>query len=204
MANLLIVYASSLGNTKRMADAIADGARRVEGVDVQIRHVDDARLGEVRDCDALVLGSPVRHGNADARLRRFIEQDCEPLSTRGHLADKIAAVFTVGANFGHHGDGGEIAQLALLRAFAAAGMTIVSACSEARDTILSRPYWGPHARVRAHEGPQTLQPDMLLQANQHGLRVAKLARAVTGHGPSTPPRNWRLPGVFHRISAALR
>jgi flavodoxin len=31
MTSVLILYASSLGNTRRMADAIAEGAQDVEG-----------------------------------------------------------------------------------------------------------------------------------------------------------------------------
>ncbi|HKO87273.1 MAG TPA: flavodoxin family protein [Burkholderiales bacterium] len=204
MTQILIVYASSMGNTKRMADAIADGARQIAGVHVKIRSVDEARLGEVRECDALVLGSPVRHGNADPRLRRFIEADCEPLATNGHLADKIAAVFTVGGNVGRHGDCGEIAQLSLLRAFAAAGMTIVSACTDSRGPTLERPYWGPHARLHTREGPETLQPDTLTQACQHGLRVARLASAVTGNPRPPTRKNFRLPAFFDRFHTVFR
>jgi NAD(P)H dehydrogenase (quinone) len=200
-AVILIVYASSTGNTKRMAEAIAAGAREIGQTEVLLRATDQVRVEEVRRCDALILGTPVRHGNADARLRRFIETDCERLTFSGKLADKIGAVFTVGGHMGRYGDGGELAQLALLRPMAAAGMTLVSGPPEAHDPTSAGPYWGPHARLRMHEnGRETLQPEMTALARTHGRRVAQMAHALHGRtvtASSTLPRVWnRLAGVF--------
>lgn len=198
----MIVYASSTGNTKRMAEAIAAGARETGHTDVVLRTTDDVRIDDVRRCDAMVLGTPVRHGNADSRLRRFIENDCERLAFSGKLSDKLGAVFTVGGHMGRYGDGGELAQLALLRPMAAAGMTLVSGPAESRDPMSAGPYWGPHARLRMHEnGRETLQPEMTAIARSHGRRIAQMAHALYGRTVTAPsstlPRVWnRLAGVF--------
>lgn len=205
MTKVLIVYASSTGNTKKMAEAVVEGARHMEGVEAQIRSVEEVKLGEVLECDALILGSPVRHGNADSRLRYFMEIDCASLASSGRLSNKIAAVFTVGGHFGRQGDGGEIAQFTLLRAFATAGMTIVSAVAETRDTEGARAYWGPHARLRIHgNGRETLQPDTLAHAREHGRRVAGMACALSNKEPPRARTHSRLPNLFYRLSAAFR
>jgi NAD(P)H dehydrogenase (quinone) len=206
MSTLLIVYASSMGNTRRMAEAVAAGAKDIEGVEILLRTAEEALASEVKSCAALVLGSPVRHGNADSRLRYFIENDCEPLAFKGHLSGKLGAVFTVGAHPGRHGDGGEVAQLSLLRALAAAGMTLVTAPNENRNPFFAGPYWGPHARLRMQDnGSETLQPDMLALARAHGGRIAQLAQALRGQSLSAMmPPALRRPRVWHRLSAVFR
>lgn len=39
---ITIIYDTKSGNTRRMAEAIAEGAGMVEGIDVIVKHVDDA------------------------------------------------------------------------------------------------------------------------------------------------------------------
>ena len=47
MTTVLILYASSLGNTKRMADAVAEGARSVEHTMVRLQTVDQTAIDDV-------------------------------------------------------------------------------------------------------------------------------------------------------------
>lgn len=204
MSTLLIVYASSLGNTRRMAEAIAAGAAQIEGVQIVLRTAEDARAEEVRRCNALVLGSPVRHGNADTRLRHFIENDCAALAFKGYLSGKVGAVFSVGGHVGRHDGGGEVAQLTLLRALAAAGMTLVSGSGDTRDPLFPGPYWGPHARVKMQEsGRETLQDDILAAARTHGRRVAELTQLLHGQSFSVV-RPMRWPRMWHRLAGVFR
>jgi NAD(P)H dehydrogenase (quinone) len=44
MAKILIVYHSQTGNTQKMAHAVAEGARGIEGVDVILKKAADATL----------------------------------------------------------------------------------------------------------------------------------------------------------------
>lgn len=196
MTSVLVVYATSLGNTKRLAEAIAAGAKSVDSVGVQIKMVDEASVDDVWACDALVLGSPVRHGSADSRIRHFIEGDCERLALTGRLAGKVGGVFTVGGHHGRHGDGGEIAQIAMLRALAAAGMTLVSAPCESRDATAQGPYWGPHARLRIQDdGREVLFGDALDTAHLHGVKVASVARALQQQPATVASKPSRWPRV---------
>ena len=66
--NILVVYTSTLGNTQRMAEAVVDGARSVDATTVILREATEATKEEVRVCDALLLGTPLRHRSADARV----------------------------------------------------------------------------------------------------------------------------------------
>lgn len=79
MTNILVVYTSTLGNTHKMAEAVTDGARSVETTTVILREATAATKEEVRVCDALLLGTPIRHRSADARVKQFIENTIEML-----------------------------------------------------------------------------------------------------------------------------
>lgn len=57
MKKVSIVYWSGTGNTKMMAEAIAEGARTGE-TDVSIFSVDKAELSEVLSADCIALGCP--------------------------------------------------------------------------------------------------------------------------------------------------
>ena len=119
--NVLVVYTSTLGNTQKMAEAVADGVRSVDATTVILREATVATREEVRVCDALLLGTPLRHRSADARVKQFIEETIEVLWLTDDLVGKVGGVFSVGGGYGNAGAGVEIAQLGLLAAMAAAG-----------------------------------------------------------------------------------
>jgi flavodoxin I len=56
MPKISIIYGSGLGRTKQMAEAIANGAKTIEGVDVVLKDAYDAIPEDVKDADALILG----------------------------------------------------------------------------------------------------------------------------------------------------
>jgi flavodoxin I len=56
MPKMAIIYGSGLGRTKQMAEAIANGAKTIEGVDIVLKDAYDAILEDVKDADALILG----------------------------------------------------------------------------------------------------------------------------------------------------
>jgi len=208
MATVLIVYASNLGNTRRMADAVAEGARSLEGTIVRLKTVEQTTADDVWACNGLVIGSPVRQGAADPRLRSFLERDCERLILTGRLATKVGAIFTVGGAPGRHGDGAEIAQLAMLRSLSSGGMMLLSGPCEWRDATARGPYWGPHARLRiASDGRETLQNGSVEAGHLHGFRVAQAARSfVQRPMPYRRPRSYwpRLADLIHGMREHLR
>jgi len=109
---VLVLYYSRHGATAAMAGEVARGVERVAGVSARLRTVPAVsanceqseeeipaegplycELDDLRECAALVLGSPTRFGNMAAPLKYFIDQT-SALWLSGAMIDKPAAVFT--------------------------------------------------------------------------------------------------------------
>jgi len=74
MARILIVYHSQTGNTEKMAEAVAQGARTVEGVEVFLKKAVDATLEDLLAADGLALGTPENFGYMSGMLKDFFER----------------------------------------------------------------------------------------------------------------------------------
>ena len=68
MVNVLVVYYSRTGNTKAMAETIADAAHE-EGAVVRLKEVADASTDDLVWADGIVIGSPVYSACRQARSR---------------------------------------------------------------------------------------------------------------------------------------
>ena len=113
---ILVVFTTTVGNTGRMARSVADGARSVPGTSVTLKDAEEATAEGGRGCDCLILGSPVRHRSADARVKGFIERVLEQLWLADEMVGKIGGVFTVGGGYGGAGAGCDVAQVGMLAA----------------------------------------------------------------------------------------
>lgn len=181
MVKILVVFATSLGATRRMASAVADGARSVDGMDVRLLTAADAGPDDALWADALILGSPMRHRSADARVKDFIERVLEQLWLTDELVDKVGGVFTVDGGFGDAGAGCDIAQIGMLAAMAACGMIMVPFPKCSPGAAVAGSHWGPSGR----SGGPMMEPvgiteEMLLAGRSHGVNVATVARALAG------------------------
>ena len=56
---VLVAYHSLTGNTERMAEAVAEGAKGLPGTDVVMKRVEEVTADDLFSSDALVVGSPV-------------------------------------------------------------------------------------------------------------------------------------------------
>ncbi len=74
MAKILIVYHSQTGNTEKMAEAVAQGARTVEGVEVFLKKAVDATLEDLLAADGLALGTPENFGYMSGMLKDFFDR----------------------------------------------------------------------------------------------------------------------------------
>lgn len=100
----IIIYDSGYGHTKKQAEAVAEGVRRVPGAEAKLISVADGEISweMLSACDAIIFGSPTYNGTVSARLKQFMEDSTRPAWLPMSWRNKIAAGFT---NSGaQHGD----------------------------------------------------------------------------------------------------
>lgn len=119
-SRILILFDSRGGLTEQLAQAVADGALSVDGVDLRSRRVDEADPAELLEADALILGSPNWSG-VTGKLKDWFDRSGDLWET-GELAGKIGACFTAGWS---RSAGTEATLLQLLHLLLAHGMLIV-------------------------------------------------------------------------------
>ncbi|MBN1472124.1 MAG: NAD(P)H-dependent oxidoreductase [Syntrophaceae bacterium] len=74
MAQILIVYHSQTGNTGKMADAVFEGAKSIEGVNVDLKKAADATLEDLLAADGLAVGTPENFGYMSGMLKDFFDR----------------------------------------------------------------------------------------------------------------------------------
>jgi NAD(P)H dehydrogenase (quinone) len=112
MAKILIVYDSKTGNTEKMAFAVAEGAKQVEGIEVVVKRVEKASLEDLLAADGIIMGSPTYYGQMSAKLKALID---ESVKIHGKLEGKVGAAFT---SSGGTATGAETTLLSILGAHA--------------------------------------------------------------------------------------
>ncbi|RKY31364.1 MAG: flavodoxin family protein [Candidatus Omnitrophota bacterium] len=117
MAKVLIIYYSAGGNTKKMAQAVAEGVKK-EGLDATLKSVEAVKAKEMLEFQAIIIGSPTYYGSMVAPLKKLLD---ESVDFHGELDGKIGAAFTSSANIG---GGNETTILDILNAMLIHGMII--------------------------------------------------------------------------------
>jgi NAD(P)H dehydrogenase (quinone) len=159
--NVLVLYFSKGGNTRRLAEAVADGARSVDGTTVVLKNTDEVSKEDFLTADGLIAGSPVYFGSMAAPLKAVFD---EFVSVRKKMENKVGAAFTTS---GDPTGGKETTMLAIIQAFLIYGMVIVG------DPLSATGHYGT-ACVGA--------PDAKAMDNgaKLGRRVAELTRQIAG------------------------
>lgn len=183
MANVLIVFATDWGSTKKMAEAVAAGVAMVEGALAIMKPAEEATAEDVEASDALILGSPVHMGSMDWRMKRFIDDVCAKLWMADKVVGKAGAVFVTGGGYGNGGGGCELAMLAMMNNLAELGLLLVPLPKNTPGYPKGGLQWGPYGRSMT----ENLQPieggvpdDRLEAARNHGANVARVAAAIKG------------------------
>jgi len=196
---VLIVFYSKTGNVAKLAEAIAEGARQVEGTEVVLRRVDDLAPAEVInrqegwkkwhdelkskyrepaveelvEADAIIFGTPTRYGNVSAELKQFIDRTGS-LWAQGKLVNKVGSVFTSASTT--HG-GQELTTFTMLAPLIHLGMVIVTpGYADAAMYVAGAPYG-----ATSTSGPDAAQCPTeadLAAARFQGRRVAELTTAL--------------------------
>ena len=117
---VLIVYYSTYGHVHKMAEAIAEGVKQVDGAEAIMRrvpetlpdevlekmgavdaqktfsHVPVCTVDELASADAVIFGTPTRFGNMCGQMRQFLDATGQ-LWAQGALVGKVGSVFTCSA-----------------------------------------------------------------------------------------------------------
>ena len=75
----LIVYDTKYGNTKKVAELIAEGINSVEGNEITINNVKDVDLNKENSYDMILIGSPNHVGSHTKSVKKFINKLSEAL-----------------------------------------------------------------------------------------------------------------------------
>jgi NAD(P)H dehydrogenase (quinone) len=206
---ILIVYYSLQGHTFALARAVEEGARSVPGAEVLLRRVEEfdvvmqktandpkiqrareqqkeipvCTLEDLRNSDAVLLGSPTRYGNMVAQMKQLIDSTGS-LWVKGEMEGKPAGVFTSTAST--HG-GQETTLITMMIPLLHLGMLIVGVPYSSEGMIHTEarggsPY-GPSTIAGAEGELQPHQGDLAI-ARALGKRVAQVAMKLRGDSPA--------------------
>ena len=157
MAKGIVTYYSKTGNTKEMAQIIANAMNEAE-LPTECKPVNDTTIEEILDCDAIVLGSPTYYGQMAAPLKQLID---DLVIRHGQLDGKVGAAFTSAANIG---GGNETTIMGIIEAMLISGMIVQG---------------DPKGD---HYGPVSIgKPDQRVekQCQRRGQRIAELTKKLT-------------------------
>jgi NAD(P)H dehydrogenase (quinone) len=105
---ITIIYDTKTGNTKRMAQAVAEGAEGFEGIEVIMKHIDDASPEDLLS-EGLVIGSPTYCGLMTWKLKKLFDESVK--TAWGKVDGHIGAAFS---SSGGLGGGNEISLCSIL------------------------------------------------------------------------------------------
>ncbi len=158
MAKGLVVYYSRSGNTKQMAQTIAESMNEA-GLDTDCKSVADITSDDLFAYDAIVAGSPTYCGQMAAELKKLLD-DTGTAKKHNQLDGKVGAAFSSSANIG---GGNETTIMGILEAMLIAGMIVQG---------------DPQGD---HYGPVSIgKPDqrVINQCKRRGQRVAELTKKL--------------------------
>ena len=92
---ILVLYFSKGGNTKKLAEAILKGVESVDGVEGVLKHTDDVTKENFVSSDGIIAGSPVYFGVMAAQLKKIFD---EFVGVRKKMEGKIGAAFATSAD----------------------------------------------------------------------------------------------------------
>lgn len=159
---ILVVYYSRTGNTEDMAVAVAEGAGKIEGVNVQLCNVDSVQMKDLVAAHAIILGSPVYNANTAPKIQQFINR--WPFKN-SPLKNKVGAAFVTAGGISA---GEEIVLTNILKSMLIFGMIVVGG-----DDWKSA--FGASAIVSEKPFSKPVEQRFLSKAENLGKRVAEIA-----------------------------
>ena len=158
---ILIMYHSRSGNTKKLAEEIAKGVQEVPEVGCIVKSVSEVTKEDFLASDGIIAGSPVYFGTMAAEMKAVFDTF---IGIRKHMEGKVGAAFSTA---GDPTGGKETTMFSIIQAMLIYGMIITG------DPLDASGHYGV-ACVGA--------PDQLAKENgaKLGKRVALLTKKMTG------------------------
>ncbi len=156
MAKGIVVYYSRSGNTKAMAEIIAEAMNKA-GLPTDLKSVDKVKPQDLLDYDAIVIGSPTYYGVMASPIKKLFD---DIVSWHGKLDGKVGGAFSSAANIG---GGNETTIMGIIEAMLISGMIVQG---------------DPQGD---HYGPVSIgKPDKRVQEQcwRRGQRIAELTRKL--------------------------
>jgi NAD(P)H dehydrogenase (quinone) len=192
---ILVLYYSRHGGTKKLADAVCDGVSLVPGCSARLRTVPPvstvceatepsipdngppyAEPRDLEECAGLVMGSPTRFGNMAAPMKYFVDQWLGQWLS-GALIGKPAGVFTSTGSL--HG-GQETTLLSMMMPLFHHGMILVGIPYSETDLLTTKsggtPYGATH--LAGADGSNPVTDEEIRIARALGKRVAQTAKKL--------------------------
>ncbi|HDI78324.1 MAG TPA: flavodoxin family protein [Desulfobacteraceae bacterium] len=158
---ILVLYYSRSGNTKKLAEEIVKGVEGVEGVKALLKNTDEVTKDDFVESDGVIAGSPVYFGVMAAPLKKVFD---DFVGIRKRMENKIGAAF---ATSGDPTGGKETTMLSIIQALLIYGMIIVG------DPISATGHYG----VACVGAPDEKTKE---NARKLGARVAELSKKLRG------------------------
>ena len=116
---ILVLYFSKGGNTKKLAEAVLKGVASVDGVEGVLKHTDKVTKEDFVSSDGIIAGSPVYFGVMAAQLKKIFD---EFVGVRKKMEGKVGAAF---ATSGDPSGGKETTMMSIIQVMLIYGMVIV-------------------------------------------------------------------------------
>ena len=159
---VLVLYYSKSGNTKKLAEIVAGGVEST-GVKAVLKSTQEVTKDDFLNSNGVVAGSPVYFGVMAADLKRIFD---EFVGTRKKMEDKVGAAFATG---GHHSGGKETTIFSILQCMLIYGMIVVG------DPMSATGHYG----VACLGAPDQQAKD---DGFKVGVRVAELCKSLKQDG----------------------
>jgi NAD(P)H dehydrogenase (quinone) len=175
----VVIYHSGYGHTKRMAEAVAEGAQAtLLQIDAD-GSLTDSAWADIDAAHYVILGSPTYMGGPSWQFKKFADASSKPWFSDS-WKDKVFGGFTNSASI----NGDKLATLQYFTLLAAqhrgiwVGMGMKSSNTKAsqRDDINRMgSFIGPMAQTPADAAPNEMSSGDLETARLYGLRIAEIA-----------------------------
>ena len=166
--SVLVAYHSATGNTEKMAQGVAEGAKSVTGANVVVKRVGEVTADDLLSSDGVIIGSPVYFGNMSGEVKSFLDSWFKMgLFQDRKMRNKVGGTFATGGGFSN---GKELTMLTMQAAMVMHQMLVTSG--------------GGGFGASATTGPDSpgIDEKELAEANALGKRIAEVASMVKRGG----------------------